>query len=101
MDALTAIIIVIVVLVTLLIALGVFVAILLLWTCKSRAGQSTTGGARSEVYETIDKIRDVFRRDKKKNNGVLTDPEGVYRRSYAEEEKVTLQEGLNSVSIGI
>ena len=96
MGALIAIAVVIVVLVLLLIGLGVFVAILLLWTYKHRSG-SDQSNHKFEVYETI---KDPFRRNKKKNKngGPLTEEAMYQRRSYAEEEKVTLPEILNSES---
>ena len=47
------------------------------------------------IYETI---QDVLRRDKKKNKngGPLTEEAVYHRRSYAEEEKVTLPDIVNS-----
>jgi hypothetical protein len=94
-DTLISIAVVIVILVLLLVGLGVFVVVLLFWTCKHR------GEKKPDVYETIDKIRDVFRRDKKKSNGVsLTEQDGTMyqRRSFMEEEKIVLPGGLNSES---
>lgn len=95
-SSLVAIIVVNVVLVILLIALGVFVTILLLWTYKNRT--------KGEVYETIDKIGKVFRREKKmKKNGIsLTSQENsTYRHSITEDGNVNLTDVWNSESRGV
>ena len=92
MDILIAIAVIIVVLVLLLIGLGVFVAFLLFWTYKHRSG---SGQGEHKFYETI---KDTFRREKNKNGGPLADEAVYQRRSYAEEEKVTLPDILNSES---
>lgn len=83
----------------LLIGLGAFVAILLLWTYKHRQGEGESNHKIDDVYASIKDV--VFRRgDRRKNrkSGVPLTEDGDSQRSstYVEGGKMVLPDGLNS-----